>query len=329
MIALSSVPVPSGEEPVAGAVKGRPFRFGVQAAVAADGAEWAALARRMEADGYATLHLCDHMGGQLGPLVAMASAAAATTTLRVGCLVFNNDLRHPAVLAKELATLDLLSGGRVEAGLGAGWFRRDYDELGLELDRPGIRISRLAEAVQIVKTVWSGGPASFHGVHYQVDGTGAGPTPVQSRIPLLLGGGGRRMLTLAAQEADIVGINQSLAAGVGSGPEVTEASRPARFLERIAWVREAAAGRWSDIELQSNLFVEITDDPAAAYERYGSSLGLSADEAAQLPCAAAGSVDEVCDLLEARRERFGFSYFVVAAGAAAAFAPVVARLAGR
>ncbi|MEY2456691.1 MAG: hypothetical protein QOK06_1785, partial [Acidimicrobiaceae bacterium] len=195
----------------------RTFRFGVQCSSppAVSAGSWAALARRCEELGYATLTVADHFDDQLAPVPAIMAAADATTTLRVGALVFGNDYRHPVVLAKEAATLDVLSGGRFELGLGAGWMSSDYERAGMTLDRPGVRIDRMVEALEVITRLWADEPCSFRGEHYAVEGLDGLPKPVQRpRPPILIGGGGRRVLTVAAEWADIIGINFALAKGV-------------------------------------------------------------------------------------------------------------------
>src|SRR2546428_1826024 len=192
----------------------KPFRFGVQEHSAPSAKAWRDTARRVESLGYKALYLPDHFGHQLGPIAALLAAADATTTLRVGSLVFDNDYRHPVVLAKEAATLDLLSDGRLDLGIGAGWMVSDYEQAGIPFDSPGIRIERLAEAIAIIKKFFAGGEFSFQGKHYSINGIEGAPSPVQKpHPPLLLGGGGRKMLQLAAREADIVHVNYKLSEG--------------------------------------------------------------------------------------------------------------------
>ncbi len=217
-----------------------PFRFGVQLSRAESGAAWRATARRIEDLGYTTLFVPDHFEDQYGPLVALTVAAEATTSLRVGSLVFGNDYRHPVVLAKEIATLDVLSGGRVEFGLGAGWMTSDYEQSGIAHDPPGVRITRMAESLAVLKALWSDGQASFEGEHYRVTGAIGAPVPVQRpHPPVIIGGGGERVLSLAAREADIVGVNPSLAAGY-VGPEVLETTTAEYYHRRLEWIRKAA-----------------------------------------------------------------------------------------
>ena len=308
----------------------RPFRFGVQVSGAPDGSSWRDLARLVEDLGYSTLWMPDHLDDQWAPLVGLTAAADATTTLRVGPLVLDNDYRHPAVVAREAATLDLVSDGRVELGLGAGWLRSDYDAHGLSYDPPATRVERLEEGVQVVKALWAGGPATFEGKHYRLSGAEGFPRPVQEpRPPLLIGGGARRVLTLAARQADIVGFNVSL--GVGRvAPELAREALVERFRERVGWVREAAGERFDQLELHCHTSVCLVGvDRRAVAEAMAPSFGITPEEALAVPIAMVGTVDDICESLEQRREELGFSYWAVPGDAVRAFAPVVARLAGR
>lgn len=307
----------------------KPFRFGVQTKGAASARAWRDQARAVESMGYATLWMPDHLGDQWGPLVGLTAAAEATTTLRVGALVFDNDFRHPSVLAKELATLDLVSEGRLEAGLGAGWLRTDYEAHGLAYDPPATRIDRMAEGLGVMRALWSGRPVRRDGAHYRLHDAAGAPAPVQQPgPPVLVGGGGRRILTVAAREADIVGFNATLTAGE-VGQAVARTALAARFDERVAWVREAAGDRFEDLELHCNVFVcMVGADPRASAEALAPGFGVTPEEALDVPLVLVGDVDHICHVLEARRRRYGFSYWVVPAGCAEAFAPVVARLAG-
>jgi len=315
----------------------KPFRFGVQAskppggfAGGADaGDRWRELAREVEGLGYAALTIADHLDEQWAPVPAMVSAAEATTTLRIGGLVLCNDYRHPVIAAKEAATIDILSGGRLELGLGAGWMRTDYEHAGITYDSPGVRIARLAEAVAVVKALFADGPVHFEGDHYRVQGLEGTPKPVQRpRPPLLLGGGAERMLTLAGREADIVGLNPSLAAGVidaDAGPSATADATD----QKLRWIAEAAGDRYADIELQTRVHLAaVTDDRRALAEAVASAMGLSPEQAMASPHALAGTVEEIVEQCQERRERFGLSYICVGVDAYEAFAPVVERLAG-
>ena len=306
----------------------KPFRFGVQTNSAPDAATWGAGARRVEALGYSTLYVPDHFTDQWGPLVALTAAAEATTTLNVGALVFDNDYRHPVVLAKEVATLDLLSGGRVEFGLGAGWMRTDYEQSGIPYDEPAVRVDRLEEALAIYSSLWRG-ETSFAGTHYRVEGALGLPAPARPGGPkLVIGGGGRRVLTLAAQHADVVGINPSLRSGAVDSATAQSAVAE-KYDERLGWVREAAGDRFDDLELQVLTFlVAVGGDRTEFAERMGPALGLEPEAARDAPIALVGSVEEICDQLLERRERWGLTYWVVHDHEMEDFAPVVERLAG-
>lgn len=307
----------------------RPFRFGVQASVPPPGVTWPDLARRVEDLGYDVLTVADHLDDQYAVVPAMQAAADATTSLRIGALVLCNDYRHPVIAAKELATIDVLSGGRVEAGLGAGWMTTDYAQAGIPLDPPGRRIDRMVEALDVLEALWADGPATVAGEHYRIAGLDGHPKPVQRpRPPLLVGGGGRRVLSVAARRADIVGINVNLAKGVidaDAGPDGTAA----RTDEKVAWVREAAGARFADLELQVRVHLAVvTDDRPGVVDAFAPAFGLTPDEALATPHALVGSVDELCDDLLARRERWGISYIGIGVDALDPMAPVVARLRG-
>jgi len=317
----------------------RPFRFGVQASGADTRSAWVELARRVEGHGYSTLTMPDHLNEQLAPVPALMAAADATTTLRIGTLVFANDYRHPVVLAKEAATIDVLSGGRFELGLGAGWMTTDYEQAGIALDRPGVRIDRLAEAIDVITGLWADEPCTVEGTHYAVRGLDGFPKPISSVAgaegapprpgpPILVGGGGRRILTLAARRADIIGLNIALGSGridASAGPTATDTST----LEKIGWIRDAAGPRFDQIELHVRVHLAaITDDRPALAEALGPALGLTAEEAMASPHALAGTVDEIVDQCLERRERYGISYIGLGVDALDALAPVVARLAG-
>jgi probable F420-dependent oxidoreductase len=258
------------------------------------------------------------------------AAAGVTTTLRLGALVYANDYHHPVMLAKEAATLDLLSDGRLELGLGAGWMVDDYAQAGIPFDRPGVRIARLAEAITVMKGLFADEPVTFEGEHYQVSGLNGTPKPIQRpHPPVLIGGGGRRILTLAAREADIIGLNIDLRAGIigePSGPTATAESTD----EKIGWIRDAAGDRFDDIELQVRIhFALVTDDLEGTAEVVSPYFGLTPDQGLETPHALAGSVDQIVETCLARRERFGISYIGLSVDALEMFAPVVARLAGR
>lgn len=308
----------------------RLFRFGVQASSPADARGWRERARAVEAAGYSTLFMPDHfVGTELAPMVALSVAAAVTDTLRVGMLVLGNDYKHPAVVAKEAATLDLLSDGRLEFGLGAGWMTADYTALDLPYDSHRKRIERLGEAVEIVKGCWGPVAFDFDGEHYSIRAYDALPKPVQQpHPPILIGGGGKRLLTLAGEHADIVGINPNLRAGE-VGADAAQSTLAALTKQKVDWVAAGAGERFDDIELQIRYFVAaITDDARGLAEALASGFGFEAGDALESGTVLVGTVDEVCDTLVARREEWGVSYVVVGDDQFEAFAPVVARLAG-
>ncbi|HZR13565.1 MAG TPA: TIGR03621 family F420-dependent LLM class oxidoreductase [Acidimicrobiia bacterium] len=305
------------------------FRFGVQCSDATSATAWREQARKIEDLGYSTLFMPDHYADmELAPMVGMAVAAEATTSLRIGSLVFDNDYKHPAVLAKEAATLDVLSDGRLELGVGAGWQRSDYDALGLPYDPPGVRIARLAEALQVIRGAWGDKPFSFRGEHYTITDYDARPKPVQSPPPIMLGGGGRRMLTLAGREADVVGINPNLRAGE-VGADAVRDSVAEMTRKKLDWIRDGAGDRFDEIELQLRyFFAAITDDRVGLANAVAPGMGLSPEDALDAHVALVGTVDEIVDQLVERRETWGVTYVVVGADVYEQFAPVVARLAG-
>ena len=308
----------------------RRFRFGVQTSGAGSRREWQDKARKIEALGYSTLYMPDHFLDTVhAPMVGIATAAEATESLRIGTLVVGNDYKHPAVVAKEFASLDVLSDGRVEAGVGAGWMKTDYDALGLPYDTPGTRIERLGEALTILKGAWSDGPFSLDGRHYTISDYDGIPKPAQKpHPPILVGGGGPRLLRLAGREADIVGINPNLRAGEVS-PDAVQDSIAAMTKQKIEWVREGAGDRFDDLELQIRYFMtSLTDDRRALAEAIAPGFGLDPDVALESGVALVGTVDECCDLLTKRREEWGVSYVVLGDDQFEAFAPVVSRLAG-
>jgi probable F420-dependent oxidoreductase len=309
--------------------KARPFRFGVQEHGAPSARAWKEKARLVESLGYATLYLPDHFTDQVGPIAALMAAADATTRLRVGSLVFDNDYRHPVVLAKEGATLDLFSDGRFDLGLGAGWMASDYEQAGIPFDSPGTRISRMAEGLEIIKGLFAGGSFSFAGEHYQVKDIEGSPLPVQKpHPPILLGGGGRRMLRLAAREADIVNVNFDLREGRVNRDLVRTGLAEATD-EKLGWIKDAAGDRLDRIELSVTIFLaNITDDRDSIGAAMAAGLGAEPKDILAMPHFLIGTVDEVVEDLQSRRARYGISYVIVPGEAAESFAPVVARLAG-
>jgi probable F420-dependent oxidoreductase len=308
----------------------RGFRFGVQVSKETTAKGWAELARRSEAAGYDVLTMPDHFTDQLAPVPALMAAADATTTLRVGALVFDNDYKHPVILAKELATLDLLSDGRTEIGLGAGWMISDYEEAGIQYDSPKVRIDRFIEGMAIIRGVMKDGPFSFAGEHYTITNYEGFPKPVQAPCPpVLIGGGGKRVLTYAAREADIIGINGTLTAGV-VGPEALATMTAEAVDEKVAIVAAAGAHRLNDIEMNiRTFFVKVTDDRAGMVDRISSMFQVPADMINNSPFALIGSVESCIEQLLERREKWGFSYTIVGAENIDECAPIVAALRGK
>lgn len=307
----------------------RPFRFGVQVSNAPDRTAWVELARKAEDLGFSTLFLPDHFGDQLAPVPAMMAAADATNELRVGALVLDNDYKHPVVLAKELATIDVLSGGRLEVGIGAGWMVEDYEWSGIPYDEPKVRVDRFEEGLSVLKGCFAEGPFDFTGDHYTITGLDALPLPVQRpHPPILIGGGGKRMLSIAAREADIVGINPNLKSGRLDATTAADTA-PDRFDQKFAWVREAAGDRFDDIELNCLVFaVMVTDDAQGTGEMLAGLFGVDPAVVHDVPLALIGTEDQIVEHLQARRERWGMSYIVVQKDAMNTMAPIIARLAG-
>jgi probable F420-dependent oxidoreductase len=320
-----------------------PFRFAVQATNAAGRHEWRDTVRKVEDLGYSTLFLADHYLGpgpaqkaartprqDLAPIAAMAAAAAYSETLRIGCRVFCIDYHVPAVLAKEAATLDLLSGGRLEMGIGAGWSEVEYTAMGLDFDRPGRRIAKLAEVVSLLKAHWQGEELDYSGDFVQVRGYAGRPRPVQRpqrpHPPIMIGGGGQRVLSLAGREADIVSI--SSVPFVARDAEGLDPQAVA--LRRTEFVRAAAGERYRGLDVESSpYFTEITDDPENVLAGVAKSTGISVELLREHPNVLVGSLESVVEKLYSRRETVGVNYVTVQQSQIESFAPVVARLHGR
>ena len=306
------------------------FRFGVQCIGSADGDEWRALARRVEDKGFDVLNVSDHLvDGCLAPFTALAVAAEATTRLRLSTVVLNNDLRHPAIVARETLALDALSGGRIELGLGAGHGFPEYESTGIAFDDASTRVARLGEAVEILDQLLGGDDTTFAGDHYRLAAHRAWPAPTQRpRPPILVGGNGRQLLRLAARRADIVGLSGAGKTKADGLTHDASGFAPTAIDERIALVRDAAAGR--AIELHALVQrVIVTDDPRGAAEDVQRRIPeLTVDDILHTPYLWIGSVDSICDHVVAARERWGFSYFTVFEHSFDAATPIVARLAG-
>ncbi len=323
----------------------KPFRFGVQSYSATSGADWREQAVAAESLGYSALHLADHIIGpgpalaatnhpvqNLAAVPAMAVAAEVTSTLRVGCRVFCTDYRNPVMLAKELATLDMFSDGRLEIGLGAGWLQGEYEAIGIPFNRPGVRIDRFVETLSVVRACFGSGEVKVEGTHVHAVGFEGVPKPTTrpggALPPLMIGGGSKRMLGIAGREADIVSLNFDNSSGK-IGPAGVGSSTAALTASKIGWIRDGAGDRFDSIEIEIGAyFTIVTDQRAPTLEKMGPMLGLSAEEFGQHPHALVGSVDAICEQIIERRETFGISYITVGRSVMEAFAPVVDRLGG-
>ncbi|MEU8804117.1 TIGR03621 family F420-dependent LLM class oxidoreductase [Spirillospora sp. NPDC048819] len=310
----------------------RKFRFGVVGESIRSGAELTGTARRAEELGYDALVLRDHFvaepfGDQLAPMVALAAAAAATTTLRLGTMVLANDYRHPVMLAKEAATLDHLSGGRFELGIGAGWFREEYEAAGMAFDRAGARVGRLEESLEILRNLLAGRKTAFAGDHYRIDGLTVFPPPAHPP-PIVVGAGSRRMLGIAGRHADTVGILPRALPEGAISEEVAE-RLPDTIARKVGWVREAAGGR--DVELSMMVTPTFGPDPRRAAARVAVLRGWGTSAAGlvlDMPSQFVGPPEHVAEQMLARRDRFGFTYYQVSDEVMEEFAPVIALLAG-
>jgi probable F420-dependent oxidoreductase len=304
------------------------FRFAVQVSSAASGQAWAELARRAESLGYDVLVMPDHLDRQLSPLAALGAAAAATTRIRLGAFVFANDYRHPLVLAREAATLDFLSGGRFELGLGAGWMRSDYRALGLTYEPASERVDRLEEAIPIFKRLMSGETVTHDGAHFHLDDATTGMPVVQKpRPPLAIGGGRPRMLRLAAREADIVGITTGFSRR--GWPLITRGTESA-LAEQVGTIREAAGDRFDTLEL--NLWIGSAGIAGSGNSILRSAVAGVAGAAGAVygsPYVLYGTLGSLRDLLQKRRDKLGISYYAIPGRAMESMAPLVEAMAGK
>lgn len=316
----------------------RPFRFGVLCEEMSTREAWFAKVKRVEELGYATLLLRDHFvagsfGDQFAPVSALMAAAMLTDRLRVGSMVFDNDYRHPAVLGKEAATLDLLSCGRFEFGLGAGWMESEYAQVGLPFDPPGTRIDRFEEALRIFKGLFADESLTFAGKYYTIKDMQGFPKPLQQpHPPILIGAGGKRMLSIAAREADIVGI---MAGPLNAGePTVNDpaAYTPERYAQKVELLREVAGERFSRLELSvitTPVFTNNRREGAEQVAQRRGWSGVSVEEILAVPTIFIGTMDQIAEQMFERRERFGISYYMVSDRVMEACAPLVDRLSGQ
>lgn len=312
------------------------FRFGVICEQMSSAEEWVTKARRAEQLGYSTFFIRDHFipepfGNQFAPMIALMAAADATRTLRLGSLVLDNDYRHPVMLAKEAATLDVLSNGRFELGLGAGWARAEYQQANMPFDPPGTRVSRLEEAIHVLKGLFAREPLTYSGTYYTVSQINGYPKPVQQpHPPILIGASGKRMLAIAAREANIIGVmNGDFSTGVEIDDPLKRS--PEATAQKIDWIRQAAGDRFDQIELSMIIGPVLASDRLQQAEqraRANQWSGVSPVDVLAMPSIFIGSVEQVVEQMNERRERYGFSYYIVSDAVMDAFAPVVARLTG-
>jgi probable F420-dependent oxidoreductase len=318
----------------------RPFRFGTGLGRAVGSDTLIDRALHVEKLGFSTVAVADHVSAPLAPLIALQAVADATTTLRTTMNMLDQDFRHPVMLAKELATLDVLSGGRVEVGIGAGWMKEDYEQTGIVFDRPAVRIERLEEVVIILKGLFACGTFSFEGKHFTITGVEGTPRPMQQpRPPIMIGGGARKVLSVAGRQADIVGLT---APNTGGSVWITADGYSADALAgKVGWIRDAAGDRFDDIELAiAPMGVVVSDDPQAGarailetLERVVAPLGgavdLTADGVLESPNFAVGSIEQICDKLISLRERYGVNYFSLGFGTAIdTVVPIIEALKG-
>lgn len=308
----------------------RPFRFGVEMMAPFEGMSWEDSAKEVEALGYSTLFVPDHFHEGYGPITAMATAAMATTTLKVGPMVLACDFRHPAVLARELASIDVLSHGRLEVGLGAGYQETDYDRSGIPMDAPGVRVGRLIEHAQVLRLLFGSHPATFNGEHYRITDLDGTPKPFrQGGPPIIIAGGGKRLLSFAATNADIIGVNPSLPSAkdrANAGRNALEAA----IEEKFEWIRAAAGERIDSLEFNAWLSVaRVTNDAESLAEKMSPRFAAKPEDVLASPIVLVGNEAQIEDRLHHRRERWGYSYHVLQADQAHSFAPIVQRLTGR
>lgn len=319
----------------------RPFRFGVQSFNAESGEDWAQQAQQAESLGYSAFHLADHILGEgpaltranhpvqnLAAIPAMAYAAAVTKDIRIGCRVFCIDYHQPVVLIKSAMTIDKLSNGRLEFGLGAGWIKEEYAALGLTMDEPAVRIDRLADVIEGVKAFRGDGMADISNDTLSWKDFSGDPKPV-GPAPIMVGGGSPRILRLAGREADIVSLNFNNRSGM-IGPDGVQLSSEAETQKKIGWIRQGAGDRFDALEIEIGAyFTFVMDDPSPVLGQFAQMFGLEEEAMRRHPHALFGSVDAICDELERRRELHGISYVTVGRDNMEAFAPVVARLTGK
>ncbi len=307
----------------------QPFRFSLGIGGANNVEDLTITVKKAEAAGFDVVSGADHIGSYLAVLPKLA-AAAAISSLRVSTMVIANDYRHPVILAKDTATIDVLSEGRFELGIGTGWIEEQYAAAGLPYDDPKVRVDRFEEAIEVIKGCWSGQPFTFTGDHYQVTDVTC-PQPVQRpHLPILIGGAGRRMLTIAGREADIVSIGP-LRPGASGFNEFAPgmASSGDRIQAQLDWIYQGAGARYDEIELSVMAHhLVVTDDVASVANQLAKAGGTTADQVLESPHVLVGPTDAIVETLQYRRERYGISYVVFGGDDLDAVEPVVSRLAG-
>ncbi len=304
------------------------FRFGVEMMGPFEGMTWPESVRHLESLGYSTMFAPDHLDEGYGPITAMATAAMATTKLTVATAVFCADLRNPAVLARELASIDRLSEGRLEVGLGAGYQINDYRGSGIPMDPPKVRVDRLIEHVAVLKGLFAEGEFNFEGDHYRVEGLDGTPAPFRpGGPPIFVAGGGKRMLRFAAKNADIIGVNPSLPHSAERAKSFEDAVAE-RIDEKFALIREAAGSRYDDLTFHCWLkWAQVTDDPQAVAETIAAEIGGDHSTVLTTPFGLIGTAEEIAERVRERHERWGYSYYTLQQPAALDFAPVLELLA--
>jgi probable F420-dependent oxidoreductase len=301
---------------------GRPIRFSIQIPGASDIGDWTEKVRRADDLGFYSVSVPDHLAPslpQLAPLVALGVAAAVTSRLRLATTVLDNDFRHPVMLAKEIATLDLLSNGRVDMGMGAGWLEEDYSKTGVATwDPPATRVSRLFESIAVLRALFTGDTVNFSGQYYRVSDFQSCPKPVQDPVPLMIGGRGKRLLSYAAREAQIISLLAQAKEGGGSLDA---------FEEQLRWVAEAGGNRDQvGIRIPFGELVSPGESPLPAAERIGSRLGMTAEEVLESPFVLVGDLARMKDHLVEVRERFGVTYLTLSEDLAWQVAPIIEEL---
>ena len=324
-----------------GAVTSRPFRFGLQSYAAETPDDWRQQARHAESSGFSTFSVADHVIGpgpalaatnhpvqNLAAIPAMAVAIEATSTINIGSRVFCVDYRQPVMFAKELATLDFFSEGRLELGLGAGWLQGEYEAMGVPWDRPGVRLDRFQETLALLRAHFGPNEIDVHGAHVNASGFQGVPKPTNGTPPIMIGGGAQRILGIAGREADIVSLNFDNSSGK-IGHAGVASSTADLTTQKINWVRDGAGDRFDDIELEIGAyFTVVTDHRDATMAHLAGRFELTVDQLAQHPHVLVGSVDSICEQLIERRNTYGISYITFSSAVVDSVSPIVQRLAG-